>query len=252
MLTQSIEIEAADGVAEAYLVRPDEGAHPGILMYPDAFGLRPAFREMAERVASWGYTVLVPNYFYRTGTAEDLEPKGDPGGPLGPAAMAALDFPTRMGAVTPAGAVADAVPFVEALRSRGGVEGPIATVGYCFGGLQAIRAAETQPGAVAAVGAFHTGRLVTEGEESVHRHVAESRAEYYLGHADNDPSATPEIIAKMETALAAAGRPYTSELYEGTRHGYAVRDTAAYDEAAAERHYRELHALLERTIERTP
>jgi carboxymethylenebutenolidase len=251
MPTSTIEISTPDGVVEALLVRTDDGEHPGVLMYPDALGLRPAFARMAERVARWGYTVLLPNYFYRTGTAEDLAPKADLRSPEGQEAMAAMNLMKRITSVSPAEAIADAKVFVETLRSAPGVAGgDIATVGYCFGGLQAIRAAEARPDAVAATGAFHTGRLVTDERESVHRHFGEARAEFYLGHADHDPSATPEIIAAVEAALTDAGREYASEVYVDARHGYAVPDTMAFHEDAAEQHYDRLRSLLARTISR--
>lgn len=252
MPVSRLEIPAPDGVLEAALVRPDDGEHPGVLMYPDAFGLRPAFEEMAERVAGWGYVVLVPNYLYRLGAAADLAPEADGRSPEGREAMRRMNLAERIRSVSPAEAVADAKVLVETLRSLPGVSrGDVATVGYCFGGLQAIRAAETRADAVAATAAFHTGRLVTDDEESVHRHFGEARAEFYLGHADHDPSATPAMIEAAEAALADAGREYTSELYADAGHGYAVPDTAAYREDAAERHYERLRSLLARTISRT-
>src|SRR5690606_31759411 len=146
-------------------------------------------------------------------------------------------------------AVADAGAFIDALQGLPGVSGErIATTGYCFGGLQAMRAAEARPDAVAAVAGIHTGRLATDSPDSVHRHFGETQAEYYLGHADRDPSATPEMIAAAEAALRDAGRPYSSDLYEGALHGFAVPDLHPYDEVAAERHYERIRDLYARTL----
>ncbi|MFV0374698.1 dienelactone hydrolase family protein [Microbacterium sp.] len=248
--TTNITITTDDGVAEALLIAPDEpGEYPGVVYYPDAMGVRPAFEDMAERVANWGYVVLMPNYFYRSGTIEQMIPKIDLSTPEGWARIGEVGLAERVGSVDRADAVADAGYFVDALRGADGVaEGAVATAGYCFGGLQALRAAESRPEVVSAVGAFHTGGLVQDTPDSVHRHFADTRAEYYLGHADADPTATPENIATVETALADAGRTYTSELYENAGHGFTVPDLAPYRRNVAEQHYDRLRELLGRAL----
>jgi len=247
MPTETIRIPTPDGAADALLVRPDDAEHPGVLLYPDAYGLRPAFQRIAERVASWGYTVLVPNLFYRLGTADELAPTGDLRTPEGVAAMG--NIRERITSITPAETASDAAAYIGALRGAPGVaEGDVATAGYCFGGLQAVRAAESLPDEVAATAAFHTSNLVNDTPESAHRRVGDARAEFYLAFADDDPGATPEQIATLEAALRDAGREFTSEVYPGARHGYAVTDVAAYQEAAAERHFAALHDLLDRSI----
>lgn len=248
----TITVTTPDGVAEAVVMRPDDGkTHPGVLYYPDAMGVRPAFEEMAERVASWGYVVLMPNYFYRSGTVEQMVPTIDLSTPEGWANIESIGLTARVTSVPRADAVADAGAFIDALRGTAGVAGDaIATAGYCFGGLQALRAAEARPDAVAAVGAFHTGYIVSDSDDSPHRHFGETHAEYYLGHADEDPSATPENIATAEEALTKADRSYTSELYEGASHGFAVHDLAPYREGAATQHYERLRELLARTLAR--
>lgn len=248
----TIEITAGGGVAEAMLIRPDEpGEYPGVLYYPDAMGVRPAFRQMAERVAEWGYVVLMPNYFYRMGTIAQMIPTIDLSTPEGWARIAEVGLAERVGGVARADAVSDAAAFIDALRTSEGVAGDaIATVGYCFGGIQAMRAAESRADAVAAVGAFHTGGLVRDTPDSPHLHVGETRAEYYLGHADADPTATPENIATVEAALADAGRTFTSELYENAGHGFTVPDLAPYRRDAAQQHYERLRDLLGRALAR--
>lgn len=125
---------------------------------------------------------------------------------------------------------------------------PFAITGYCLGGRVGWRIAAAYPERVAALAAFHAGGLVSEDEDSPHLSAGAISAELYLGPADNDPSMTPEQVAALEQALEEAGVRYRSELYEGAAHGYTMSDTAAYDEAAAERHFSELFALLDRTI----
>jgi carboxymethylenebutenolidase len=125
---------------------------------------------------------------------------------------------------------------------------PVAVTGYCMGGRVAWRIAAGYPERVAALAGFHVGGLVTDAEDSPHRSASGLAAEVYLGHADNDRSMTPDQIAELERALDAAGARYRSEVYRGAAHGYTMADTPAYDEAAAQRHYDELFALLERTI----
>jgi carboxymethylenebutenolidase len=125
---------------------------------------------------------------------------------------------------------------------------PIAITGYCMGGRVGWRIATAYPERVAALGCFHAGGLVSEDDDSPHRSAAKLAAELYLGHADNDQSMTAEHIATIESALNDAGVRYRSDLYEGAAHGYTMADTAMYDDAAAERHFAELFALLERTV----
>jgi carboxymethylenebutenolidase len=111
-----------------------------------------------------------------------------------------------------------------------------------------LRIAAAHPDRVAAVAGFHGGGLVTDGSDSPHLSVGRLKSEVYLGHADNDKSNTPEQIATLERALNDAGVSYRSEVYDGAIHGYTMSDLPAYDEAAAERHFRELFALMERTL----
>jgi len=126
--------------------------------------------------------------------------------------------------------------------------GPFAITGYCMGARLGWRIATADPDRVAALAGFHAGGLVTDAEDSPHRSAEELTAEVYLGHADNDRSMTPENIAALEQALDAAEVTYRSVLYAGAAHGYTMADTSTYDEAAAERHFEALFALLERAV----
>lgn len=242
---ETIEIQAADGTAEAYLT--GERGRPGVLLYIDAIGLRPQIEEMADRIASWGYVVLAPNVFYRDARAADLAPQGDLREPGAREEFFASGVMDRVRAYTPDRSAPDTDAWVRTLLEHAG-DGPIGTTGYCMGARLAVRTAGQLPGTVGAVGGFHGGGLVTDGEDSPHRAVADSTAEYVFGHADQDGSMTLDHVATLEEALQAADRPHLNEVYEGAAHGYSMADTSMYHEAATERHFRELRALLDRTI----
>lgn len=240
-----IQIQAPDGVAEAYLT--GEPGKPGVLLYIDAIGLRPRIEEMADRIASWGYVVLAPNVFYRDGRAADLAPTGDLRDPGAREAFFASGVMDRVRALTPDRAGPDAAAWVAELQSHAG-PGPIGVTGYCMGARLAVRTAGWFPGTVAAVGGFHGGGLVTDAPDSPHVAIERSTAEYVFGHADRDAGMTPEHVAALGETLEAAGRPYLNEIYPGARHGYSMADTSVYDEAGTERHFTELRTLLDRTL----
>jgi len=243
---ETIEVKTADGVADSYLTRPANGRrHPGVLFLSDAFGLRPQIEAMADRIAAAGYVVLVPNVFYRVGRAPVVSLDG-------------LDDPARraevFGRVMPLlrelsseRTIADGAAYLRRLDEEAG-GGPVAITGYCMGGRLGWRIAAAYPDRVAALGCFHTGGLVTDDEESPHLSAAEIEAELYLAFADHDQSATPAQIATVESALRTADAEFRAEVYRGAEHGYTMADTPAYDEAAAERAYAELSALLSRTV----
>jgi carboxymethylenebutenolidase len=244
MATEHIDIATPDGVADAYLTRPDDERHPGVLLLMDAFGLRPQIETMAERIASHGFVVLAPNLFYRAGRTPvvDLDGLGDP---EQRGKIFAKVMPLA-GQLTAARIAADGAAYLQTLAEYS--DGAVAITGYCMGGRVGWRIAAAHPERVAALGGFHTGGLVTEEPDSPHLSASELRAEVFLGHADNDRSMTPENIATIESALADANVTYRSELFEGAAHGYTMADTPAYDQAAAERHFTELFALLGRTV----
>jgi carboxymethylenebutenolidase len=248
MRSEMIDVTTDDGIADAYLARPDCEGHPAVLLVVDAFGLRPQIERMADRIAAQGFVVLAPNVFYRTGRAPVVPLDG-----LGDPEQRASVFERVMPLIrelTPERIVRDGGAYLDRLEQAG--RGPVAITGYCMGGRAAWRIAAAYPERVAALGGFHVGGLVTDDDDSPHRSAGSLAAEVYLGHADNDRSMTPEQIAEVERALDAAGVRYRSELYRGAAHGYTMADTPAYDEAAAERHYTELFALLERALVRRP
>lgn len=243
-----IEIAAADGVAEAYLATPSsDGRWPGVLFFIDAIGLRPQIEQMADRIASWGYAVLVPNLFYRLGTAAALAPTADLRVPGEREKFFATVGP-RMG-LPPAEVARDISAYIEAMRAlRPVAPGPIGVTGYCMGARFATWAAGQHPDDVAACGGFHGARLITDDDTSPHRSLVTATASFVYGFADNDASMPAEAIDAFTAALDDAGLSAKVAVYEGCVHGYTMADTSMYSEAGAERHFRELRELLDATI----
>ncbi|MFL4497173.1 dienelactone hydrolase family protein [Streptomyces sp. VTCC 41912] len=244
----SLDLPTPDGTADAYFAHPDDGApHPGVLLYMDAFGLRPSLEAMARRLAGHGYAVLVPNVLYRAGRAPLVELPEHVSPADRPEIFTQL-FPL-IRALTPELAMRDAGTYLDWLAASPQVaDGPVGTTGYCMGGVLALRTAAAFPDRIAAVGAFHAGNLVTDAADSPHLLLDRVTAELYFGHADQDHSMSAEQIEQLERALDAAGLRYRSELYEGAQHGYTQVDTAMYDAKANERHWRALVDLFGRTL----
>jgi carboxymethylenebutenolidase len=240
-----IDIKTPDGTADAYLTRPDgDGEHPAVLFVIDALGLRPRIEEMADRIAGQGYVVLAPNALYRGGRAPvlpvpdftDDESRGSFMQKVRP----------LLEQLTPDAVASDGQAYLEFLAAE--APGPVAITGYCMGARVGWRIAASEPDRVAALGGFHGGGLVTDAPDSPHKSAAKLHAELYFGHADQDANMTPEQIATLDGALEDAGVKHHSDLYEGALHGYTMSDTAVFNEAACERHFTELFALLDRTL----
>jgi len=245
MAVQNVDITTADGVADAYLARPDDQSHPGVLFIMDAFGLRPTIGEMIERIAADGYVVLAPNVFYRAGRSP-VVPMPDLSDPDQRAGFFGKLRPL-IEQLTPERIEADATAYLDYLAEAAG-PGPVALSGYCMGARVGWRIATAMPDRVAALAGFHAGGLVTDDPDSPHNSAGEIDAELYFGFADQDPSMSAEQIATLERTLEEAGARYRSEVYKGAQHGYTMADTAAYDEPSRERHFRELRSLLDRAF----
>lgn len=245
MNSSTIDIQTPDGVADSYLTRPDdEGHYPGVLLMIDAIGLRPRIHEMADRIAAQGYVVLAPNLFYRAGRAPIWETPDFADADARDQFMKTLG--PLMGALTPDVMASDGGAYLDKLAQFS--DGPVGITGYCMGGRQGWTIAASYPDRVAALGGFHTGQMVTDAENSPHLRASDVKAEVYWGHADNDHSMTPEQITELDAAMDAAGVKHTTEVYTGAAHGYTMSDMAVYDEAACERHFEALFALLDRTL----
>ncbi|MFD5337645.1 dienelactone hydrolase family protein [Streptomyces hawaiiensis] len=245
MPTKTLQIPTADGRADAFAAYPDRGErHPGVLMYPDGFGIRPVLREMARELAGHGYYVLVPNVFYRHGPAPVIELPEHIGEEVRPAIFAQL-MPL-IEAHTAERVLSDADAYLGFLTAQPEVgAGQVAVTGYCIGGLLAMRTAAAHPGQVAAVAGFHSP-VGVDGPASLHRLLSGLTAEVHLGHAETD--LTPEALGELNHALDAAGVDYTSEIYPGTVHGFTMSDTDAFNPSARQHHWDRLLPLLDRTV----
>ncbi|MEX2969849.1 dienelactone hydrolase family protein [Streptomyces sp. C184] len=241
MPSKMVQIPTTDGQADAFAAFPDHGGrHPGVLMYADAFGIRPVLREMARELAGHGYYVLVPNFFYRHGPAPLIELPEHIGEDVRPAVVAQV-MPL-IEAHTAERVLSDADAYLRFLTTQPEVGGgPVAVTGYCIGGLLAMRTAAAHPGQVAAVAGFH-GPVGADGPDS----LSKLTAQVHLGHAETD--LTPEALGELNQALDAAGIDYTSEIYPGTVHGFTLSDTDAFHPAALQLHWDRLLPLLGRTL----
>lgn len=244
-MIETTTLDAPDGPAEAWIARPDDEPHPGVLLFVDAIGLRPQIADMMERIAGWGYVVLAPHIFYRDGSAEQLAPADDLRKPEARAAFFEQVGP-RMQGLTPDRTEADALVWTEKLQEL--APGPVGVTGYCLGARLATRIAGQSPDLVAAVGGFHGARLAVDTPDSPHHALAHARAELVYLHADEDPSMPPEQVAALGEAIEAAGLTAVNEINPGAPHGYTMEDTSSWDAAAAERHYAALQDLFSRTL----
>jgi carboxymethylenebutenolidase len=245
MSNSTVEITMQEGAADAYVSRPDDGAHRGVLFLMDAYGLRATIGEMVERIAAEGFIVLAPNVFYRGGRSPIVPPDD-----IGDANRGSTLWDTirpLMAQLTPDVIASDGSVYLDYLAGLGAT-GPVAITGYCMGGRLGWGIAAAHADRVAALAAFHTGGLVSDADDSPHLRARDVQAELYFGFADEDANMTPEQIATLEQALDEAGARYRSEVYAGARHGYTMADLPVFDENARERHFRELRTLLERSL----
>ncbi|MGI5336382.1 dienelactone hydrolase family protein [Streptomyces sp. CA-181903] len=246
--TTTLTVPTPDGRADAFAAFPEGGGrHPGVLLHTDAFGPRPVIRELARELAGHGYYVLVPHLYYRQGPAPVAELPEHIGEEARPGLIARL-LPL-IHEHTPDRVLRDAGAFLDCLTSRPEVaDGPVGTVGYCWGAVLAMRTAAAHPDRVAAVAGFHPGALVTDAPDSPHRLLSTLAAEVHLGLAEGDM--TPEARAELDRALDAAGAVHTIEVYPDTVHGFTMADTDAFSPAGLRRHWDRLLPLLGRALSR--
>jgi carboxymethylenebutenolidase len=247
MPQEQISIHTADGDCRAFVFTPDsgEGPWPGVILYMDGLGIRPALLEHAQRLADGGYVVLLADLFYRVGPYPPMDPKAIFA--AGNIREQLKDFFASTDNRRAGGA--DTEAFIACLDSRADIAGrKIGVVGYCMGGGIALTAAGLHPDRIAAAASFHGGNLATDSELSPHLLAPRIGARVYIGAADNDSSYPPEMAERLEAALDAAGVAYRSELYPGAAHGWTQTDFPVYDAEAAERHWRELFHLFGETL----
>jgi carboxymethylenebutenolidase len=240
-----VQIRTPDGTADAYFVHPTKGAHPGVLIWPDIFGLRPAFRQMGKRLAQSGYAVLVVNPFYRQQKAPTAPEHPDFNDPATRSALMAL-----MGALTPETSFTDAKAFVAFLDSQPSVDRKrkVATTGYCMGGALTVRTAAAVPERVGAGASFHGGGLVTDKPDSPHLLVPKIKAQYLFAIAENDDQKQPEAKNVLREAFAQAKLPAEIEVYAGTLHGWCPPDSQVYNPVQAEKAWSRLLVLLKNAL----
>ena len=236
-----VTVKTPDGTADCYFVRPASGTAPGVLVWPDIFGLRPAFRQMGKRLAETGYSVLVVNPFYRVKKA----PTADAGAAtpiqqLLPLAQA-LNETTHM---------TDAKAFIAWLDQQSAVakNRKMGTQGYCMGGPMALRTAAAVPDRVGAVASFHGGGLVTDMPNSPHLQAAKTKAQLLIAIAANDDMRAPNEKNVLKDTFAKANLPAEVEVYTGAAHGWCPPDSQVYNESQAEKAWSRLLALYGKAL----
>lgn len=242
-MKQDIEITTADGVAKASIFRPDSAgsSNRGIIFYMDAMGPRQSLYGMAQRLADSGYTVLLPDLFYRFGAYGPFDGNAF-GNPASREAILKMLHGTTQDMTK-----RDSAAFLKTLASAG-TTGPIGTVGYCMGGARALTAAATYADRVAAAATFHGGNLASDAEDSPHRLAGDIKARVYVGVAGVDNSFPPEQSARLAEALRVGGVDHIIENYVGMAHGWTVPDHGVYNEAGAERHWKRLLNLFDESM----
>jgi carboxymethylenebutenolidase len=236
-----VNVKTPDGTADAYFVHPATGSHPGVLIWPDIFGLRPAFKTMATRLAESGYSVLVINPFYRTKRAPTAPEHPDFNDPPTREALLGL-----AGTLSPATAATDAKAFLAYLDSQPAVDKKrkIGTTGYCMGGPFVLRTAAGFPDRIGAGATFHGGGLVTDKPDSPHLLIPRMKAHFLIAVADNDDKKEPEAKNTLRDAFAKAQLPAEIEVYAGAQHGWCPPDSQVYDAAQAEKAWSRLLVLF--------
>ena len=253
VVEQNVEIKTADGTCDAVFIHPTTGSHPAVLVWPDAFGLRPSMRDIGKRIAAEGYSVLVPNPFYRVAKAPVFQ---DPSSFSfqNQADMAKLQ-PLMASINAPGAAEKDAVAFIAFLDGQPQVNKAkkIGTQGYCMGGPLVVKTAAAAPNRVGAGASFHGGGLVTDKPDSPHLLAPKIKARMYFGIASNDDMRQPDAKDKLREAFAAAKVPAEIEVYPGALHGWCVLDMPLqnppiYSKPDAERAWGKLVALYKTAL----
>jgi carboxymethylenebutenolidase len=247
MNERDLQLTVPDGTVDAVLFTLEDGKPlPGVLFIPDIGSIRETMRQMARRLASEGYTILMPNPFYRTSSPPVFSFPRKPGDPATMKRIQELSAP-----LTPDALERDLPVYIDSLASEPTTaSGKIGAIGFCIGGGIALRAAAIRPDLVGAVASFHGGGLYTREDDprSPHRVLPSVKARLYFGHATDDKSMDSDAIAHFEEALKSWGGRFESEVYEGAHHGWTVPDNPAYKEPQAERAWEKLSTLFNETL----
>lgn len=240
MIEERVDLQTGDGVMPTWVFHPEEGGpFPVVLYLMDAPSIRPALRDMASRLATAGYYVMLPYLYYR-------------GGPFREFGASDEDMHARrdlMATVTTTAIVPDAAALLaHAEADPAARAGKVAAVGFCMSGRLALAVAQAMPDRLAAVASIHGAWLVDDTTASPHLHVDRITAELYFGWCDNDATAPKEHVAVMDDALTAAGVRHRIDFYTDAVHGYAPPGTERYHRGASEQHWERVHALLQRNL----
>jgi carboxymethylenebutenolidase len=237
-----VNIMTPDGTADGYFVHPSTGTAPGVLVWPDIFGLRDSFHTMGKRLAQSGYSVLVVNPFYRVKKAPTAE--------QGAATPIQGLLPLMQGIQNPALQATDAKAFIGWLDKQASVakNRKMGTQGYCMGGPIAFRTAAAMPDRVGAVASFHGANLVGDGPDSPHLMVSKTKAQLLVAIAANDDMSRPNDKTVMKDTFAKANLTAEIEVYTGAQHGWCPPDSGVYNEAQAEKAWSRLLALYGKAL----
>ena len=242
MPERRIDVQTQDGLMDVHLFAPNEGGGPWpiVVFYMDAFGIRPALAGMADRLASHGYVVALPNLYYRSGAFSPFDPKQVAEG------GAERDrFKAMIGSINDTVVMRDTAALLARLQDEPDVKaGAMGAVGYCMGGGFAVSAAGMFPERVAAAASFHGGSIATAKPDSPHLLAPRIRGRVYIGVAEIDQSFDAAQRERLEAALRAANVDHEVEVYAGAKHGFAVTGHLVYDRAASERHWDRLIQLF--------
>jgi carboxymethylenebutenolidase len=241
VVESDVNVTTPDGTADCYFVHPASGTAPGVVMWPDIFGLRPAFRQMGKRLAESGYSVIVVNPFYRVMKAPTAEQgAATPIAKVSPL-MAALTETTHM---------TDAKAFVGWLDKQPSVakNRKMGAQGYCMGGPMALRTAAAMPDRIGAIGSFHGAALVTKMPNSPHLQAATSKAQFVIAIATNDDARSPTDKTVIKETFDKANLQSEVEVYTPALHGWCPPDTAVYNEALAEKAWSRLLAMYGKAL----
>ncbi len=246
MIEQTLDIQTTDGQMETFYCRPERGTHPAVFFLMDAPGIREELHDMARRLATSGYCVLLPNLYYRAGRDTKYGPDVLTKGSAEQARMRAVR--TKMTIPPVMQDIADMMKFIDAQSAV--AKGPIGIHGYCMSGPYALAAAARYPDRIAAAASFYGTWLVSDAVESPHLNLAKARGELYIGCAEHDELAPLTMVEELRGLFKQSGNPGELEIYPGVHHGYAFPQRWCYDKTAAERHWERLLALYRRRLSR--
>ncbi len=249
MIEETLDVKTGDGPMETFICRPERaGPCPAVFLLMDAPGIREELRDMARRLATAGYCVLLPNLYYRAGRDTMFGPQVLEKGSVEWARMRAIR--TKMTIPPVMNDIDSLLAFVDA--STWATKGPVGCHGYCMSGPYALAAAARFPDRIAAAASLYGTWLVSDAEESPHLSLGKGPAERYIACAEHDDLAPPPMVEALQRLFKAAGSPGELEIYPKVHHGFAFPQRWCYDKAAAERHWERLFALYRRRLPQQP